>query len=158
MITYKMDGFKELSTMLRELPTNISRNLLLGGMSAGAALVKNEAKQIAPVYHGDVSKGHPPPGTLKRAIAMKRSKNCTDQRAIYEVFVRQSKNGRVGQKSVKAYGKFDAYYWRWVEYGTAKMAPEPFMRPAFDAKKMESVEAVKNYIAHRIPDEIAKLK
>ncbi|WP_438396486.1 HK97-gp10 family putative phage morphogenesis protein [Caballeronia sp. DA-9] len=36
----------------------------------------------------------------------------------------------------------DAYYLRFVEFGTSKMAAKPFKRPAFEAKKSASAAAV----------------
>ncbi len=65
-------------------------------------------------------------------------------------------NGR-GQKRVKAYGKFDAYYWYLVEFGTSKMSARPFMRPAFEAKKDDAVAAIAQSIADRFPQEAEKL-
>jgi HK97 gp10 family phage protein len=44
-----------------------------------------------------------------------------------------------------------------VEFGTSKMSPKPFMRPAFEAKKNEAVDAIRDYLAKRIPEEVAKL-
>lgn len=34
----------------------------------------------------------------------------------------------------------DTFYWRFLEFGTAKMAAKPFMRPAMDAKQQEAVD------------------
>lgn len=36
----------------------------------------------------------------------------------------------------------DAYYLRFVEYGTSKMAAKPFKRPAYEAKKTAAAQAV----------------
>lgn len=36
----------------------------------------------------------------------------------------------------------DAWYARLLEYGTSKMSAKPFIRPAFDAKKVEAGTAV----------------
>ena len=51
----------------------------------------------------------------------------------------------------------DAFYARFVEFGTVKMAARPFLRPAFEAKKGEAVDAIKVYLERRIPAEVAKL-
>lgn len=34
----------------------------------------------------------------------------------------------------------DTFYWRFLEFGTAKMAAKPFMRPAMDASQQEAVD------------------
>src|SRR5574337_1230655 len=71
------------------------------------------------------------------------------------VGVRKGKKYRNQGKSGNL--SMDAYYASWVEFGTSKMAARPFMRPGFEAKKNAAVEAIKDYLAKRIPEEAAKL-
>jgi HK97 gp10 family phage protein len=131
--TKNLTGFKELADALRKLGPRVAKNSLRRAVSAGAAEVRNEARIRVPVRSG----------TTKRAIAMKREKDTKGETsAKYSVFVRQAKNGKYGQKGVAANGKFDAYYWRFLEFGTSKMAAKPFMRPAFEAKKERAVEVI----------------
>lgn len=47
-------------------------------------------------------------------------------------------SARQAQRAAVADDK-DAYYWRFIEFGTAKMPARPFLRPAFDSKKEEAV-------------------
>ena len=149
-------GLSELAAALRELPQRIGRNVLRGAVAAGAAEVRVEAKNKAPVYTGDVTKGHPPLGTLKRAIYQKQIRELSDnQRQVFYVGVRQGKKYR--NQGKKGNLSQDAYYWRWVEFGTSKMAARPFLRPAFEATKVAAVERIKEYMAERIPGEVAKL-
>lgn len=149
-------GLSELSAALRELPQRIGRNVLRGTVAAGAAEVRTAVKTSAPVYTGDVAQGHPPPGTLKRAIYQKQIRELSDdQRQVFFVGVRQGKKFRnQGKKGDKSQ---DAYYWRFVEFGTSKMAARPFLRPGFEASKMAAVERMKTYMAERIPREVEKL-
>lgn len=152
-------GLRELQDALRGLPDKVATKHLRGAVLAGAKLIRDEAKAIAPVYTGKVEDGHPPPGTLKRAISMGRSnRDRAPGKEVANVFVRQAKNGNVGQKNVKAYSKFDAYYWRFVEFGTSKMAARPFMRPAFEAKKEGAVEAIKQRLADGVEAEATALR
>ena len=60
-------------------------------------------------------------------------------------------------RKVDAGGKFDAYYWRYVEFGTSRMAARPFLRPSFEVKKEEAIGAITEYIANRFPQEAAQL-
>ena len=129
-----LTGFKELAEALKKLGARAAKNALRRAVSAGAAEVRNQARANAPVDSG----------TLKRSIAIKREK---DQRggplaATYTVFVKQAKNGSVGQKNVKANGKFDAYYARFVEFGTSKVPAQPFLEPAFQTTKSEAVKII----------------
>jgi HK97 gp10 family phage protein len=36
----------------------------------------------------------------------------------------------------------DAYYWRFVEFGTARQKPQKFMRPAFEKKRKDCVALI----------------
>jgi HK97 gp10 family phage protein len=153
----KIDGLQDLQRALRELPVNIGRNVLRGAVSAGAAEVRQEAKNKAPVYHGDVTQGHPPAGTLKRSLYQKQIRELSDNfRQVFFVGVRrgkkyqkQGKNGNLSQ---------DAFYWTFVEFGTEKMPAQSFLRPAFESRKQAAVDRMKEYMTKRIPDEVAKLK
>lgn len=150
-----VQGLKELSQALKALPENIARNVLRGAVNAGARLVREEARQKAPVMQEAVP-NHQPPGTLKRSIVSTFVRELSNlQQVTYFVAVRQGKRyrhqGKAGTLSQ------DAYYWRFVEFGTSKMSARPFMRSAFEAKKQEAVQAMAEYLAKRIPDEVAKL-
>lgn len=150
-------GLNELRAALRELPQRIARNTLRGAVSAGASVIRAEVRARAPVYTGPVAEGHPPPGTLKRAIYQKQIAELSSlTHQVFFVGVRQGKKYRnQGKKGDKSQ---DAYYWRWVEFGTSKMAARPFMRPAFEAQKLAAVEAMKTYLTERIAREVATLK
>jgi HK97 gp10 family phage protein len=36
----------------------------------------------------------------------------------------------------------DSFYWKFLEFGTNKMAARPFLRPAFEANKEGAIEAI----------------
>ena len=151
-----IEGLDKLAWRLKQLPDRIGRNVLRGAVSAGAAVIRNEAKLKAPLYTGDVSKGHPPPGTLKRSIYQKQIAELSSLgRQVFYVGVRQGKEyqkqGKKGNLSQ------DAYYWKFVEFGTVNMAAHPFLRPAFEVKKMDAVSAISDYMEARIPQEVSKL-
>ena len=149
----KVSGLKELNQALKQLPDRVAKNVLRGATSAGAAVIRKEARIKAPVYTGSVAEGHPPPGTLRRAIYQKQIAELSGLlKQVFYVGVRRGK----GQHDKKG-RTLDAWYWRFVEFGTAKMSAIPFLRPAFEAKKQEAVDAIKNYLAERIPREVEKL-
>lgn len=145
-------GLKELQAAMLELPKGIARNVLRGAVNAGATVIKDEAKARAPVYTGDVGKGHPPAGTLKRALYQKQIREKSS--AVLQTFFVGVRHGKSAKKLKNS--TVDAYYASFVEFGTSKMAAKPFMRPAFEAKKTASVEAIKAYLEKRIPEEVAK--
>lgn len=177
-VTMKIDGLDALQRRLAEVSERVAKNAQRAAVRAGAAVIREEAKQIAPLWHGDVSKGHPPPGTLKRSIILKHipeQSSATQQ--VFYVTVRSGakyrNQGRRGNLSQ------DAYYWKWVEKGHYTRAPQsagatvrarraaveggqvagahfvlpnPFMRPAFEAKKVDAVEAMKTKLGDYLSD------
>ena len=117
-----------------------AKNTLRGATSAATATIRDEAKSRAPVYTGDVAKGHPPPGTLKRSIVLKQipERSGPLKQSFYvhvrtgKKYQKQGKGGNLSQ---------DAYYWTWVEFGNSNMVARPFLRPAFEAKKLGAIAA-----------------
>lgn len=151
-----VQGLRELQDSLKKLPDNIARNVLRGAVGAGASVIRKEAQAKAPVYTGEVSKGHPPPGTLKRAIVQKQIRELSSLfKQVFYVTVRRGKKYTKQGKGSNL--SQDAFYAAWVEWGTSKMPARPFMRPAFEAKKEAAVQAIKEYLTKRIPEEAAKL-
>lgn len=138
-------GLTELSAALHELPLRIGRNVLRRAVSSAAAVIRDEARQRAPVLTGE----------MRRDIQIKRERASTDLRAMYSVFVRAGKKSRLAGKGRDV--DKDSYYWRFVEFGTSKMAAHPFMRPAFESKKMAAVDAMKSSLAESIPREVENL-
>lgn len=155
--TVQIKGLAELNRALAELPERVARNVLRGAVAAGAAVVRQEAKQRAPVYDQPVSDGHPPPGSLKRSIYSTQARALSSLlQQVYHVGVVSGQRNPRGLRN-KAKPAPGAYYWRFVEFGTVKMSARPFLRPAFEAKKFEAVEAIRAYMAERIPREAAHL-
>jgi HK97 gp10 family phage protein len=151
-----ISGLKELNDALTELPERIAKNALSASVYAAAKIIRDEAKSQAPVHTGAVSEGHPPAGTLKRSIIMKHiSEKSSKYNQTFYVLVRHGKKyQRQGKKGNLSQ---DAFYWRFIEFGTANMPAKPFMRPAFETQKTAAVEALKNKLASRIEEEARKL-
>ncbi|MDB5992402.1 MAG: hypothetical protein JWQ10_3805 [Herbaspirillum sp.] len=149
-----VQGLRELQEAMKQLPANIAKNVLRGAVNAGATVIRKEAAARAPVYTGEVSEGHPPPGTLKRSLYQKQIREKSS--AVLQTFFVGVRQGKSAKKSKK--GLIDAWYVRFVEFGTAKMSARPFMRPAFEAKKQAAVQAIKDYLEKRIPDEVEMVR
>jgi HK97 gp10 family phage protein len=145
-----IEGLKELQAAMRQLPQNIGRNVLRGAVNAGASVIRNEVRDNAPVYEGKPQASHAPAGALRRAVYQKQIREASSW--FKQVFYVSVRSGKSQQKK-----GLDAYYWRFVEFGTKKMAARPFLRPAFESKKYEAAEAIKQYLARRIPLEAEKL-
>ena len=112
MASQEVKGLRELGNILRELPKNIGRNVLRSAVSSGAAVIRDEAKHRAPVDTGEMQKD----------IMIKRSRDCTDQKAIYAVYVRSGKKSRLAGK--KRGVDRDSFYWRFIEFGHFSRPPD----------------------------------
>jgi HK97 gp10 family phage protein len=140
-------GGKELQEFLDQLPAKMEANIMRSALRQGANVIKEEAKANVPVESGDLR------DSLRVSTRSKRG---------------------VVTASVKA-GNKKAWYWRFVEFGTAahKIAgkkggflsfgglfaksvqhpgarPKPFMRPALDAKANAAIQAVGDQIRKRL--------
>lgn len=139
-ITVKCTGFKELADKLREMGRDVAEKALKSAVRAAAVEVKKEAQRIlAPMNKT---------GTLSRSIYVAIDKeNSTPTKKVYVVGWRKGlKYRQTGKKKVNR----DGYYGLFIEFGTAKMAARPFIRPAFERKKQEAVDVIASHIAFRI--------
>lgn len=141
-------GLAELEKRLKELPDKLAKNVLRGAVRAGAVVIQKEAKNLCPAgaeehYLGKGSKRVLiKPGELKRKGIKVRSAPRKESKFSIEYWVYVSK-------------KF--WHWKFLEFGTVKMARRSFLRPAFDSQKQKATEAIRDYMAARIDKEVAKL-
>jgi HK97 gp10 family phage protein len=107
---------------LAKLEAAVSESVLRDVAYTGADILRDEAQARAPVRSG----------VLRANVIVKHLDEEAEEgkRQSYKVTVRSGKFNAEG----------DAFYWRWVEFGTSKMAARPFMRPAYEAKVAEAVE------------------
>ncbi|MFY4862412.1 HK97-gp10 family putative phage morphogenesis protein [Aliarcobacter butzleri] len=133
-IDFKFDNTKLLES-LKQFPQNIQNNILVGAVRAGAKPLVDAAKANVPVDTAN----------LKRSIGINRKKTKDKSQVWFTVSPRKG-------------GKNDGFYGHMVEFGTSKMAAQPFMRPAFESQDKQSIEAVKEYMALRIDKEVEKAR
>lgn len=161
-ITVKIQGLSELRAAMSQLPDRVNRTAVRSSLQAGAAIIRNAAKAKAPVYHGEVSQGHPPPGTLRRSIVTKyAAEMSTPGYQVYIVTVRRGKKYQQVTQRVRGGGvrvvNLDAYYWTFVEFGTSRMPGTSFMRTAFAEQQQAAAERIKEKLGERVELEAAKL-
>lgn len=125
---------KALIKTLNTLPQNIQKNVMVGAVRAGANVVRDEARRLAPIDTGN----------LRKSLVSIRRKG--DKNTI-QFSVTPSRGG-----------KYDGWYAHFVEFGTSKMAAQPFLRPAIESRQDEVLQTTKEYIATRLPQEVEKAK
>lgn len=123
-------GLADLNRKMQELGPKFSQKVLRASINAGIQVIKKEAKRNVPVDTGKI----------KRNIIVKRStRESSTSRAVYNLSVRQWWKGT----KFKAYSDKDAYYWKFLEFGTVKMSKKPFITPAFEMKASEALSTIK---------------
>lgn len=109
-------GEEDIINVLGKVGPRHSRNLMRASVHALAAEVGKDAKKLAPADSGD----------LKKAIKWKRKKSHPES-PVSEVRIEHGDEA-----------KHDAWYWRFVEYGTTSsdkhkgLPARPFIKPAYE--------------------------
>ena len=133
-ISANIDG-KSLLKALSAFPKNIQNNVMTGAIRAGANVIRDEARVRAPKKTKALAKS---------IVSIKRRTETRNQ-VKFSVTPSKGKN-KAGWRA------------HFIEFGTSKMSAKPFLRPAFEVSENKSLDAAKNYIAKRIPEEVAKAK
>lgn len=129
--TMNLTGFKELAKALRELGPRVAKNTLRRSVAAGATVIRKDAMERVQVDTGETRKD----------IQVKRERDTRgDASAKYSVFVRSGKKSRLSGRARNV--DKDSFHWKFLEFGTSKMRPFPFMRPAFESKKEQAVKVI----------------
>lgn len=127
-------GADEIIKALNKLSKNVATNVMVGAIRSGANIVRDEARRIVPKDTKN----------LEKSITTIRRKG--DKNTV-QFSITPSKGGRN-----------DGWYGHFLELGTSKMSAKPFLRPSLDSKQDEVLQATKEYIAKRLPDEVEKAK
>lgn len=143
-MSVEVTGFEQLQKALEQFPKNVQVNICVGANRAAASAIAKSAKQKAPVRTG----------ALKRSIKVIKRKTA-DKSVVKHVV---SAGGKIKWSAKGEKHQAHPYYAFMVEFGTSKMAPEPFMRPAFEEQGPDAIKHYKAYAAKRIDKEIAKAK
>lgn len=145
MISAKVSGIPELKAALAGLVPKLRRQALRNALAAGARVVRDEARRRAPVLQPTLRAPYRKPGTVRKAVSVRTSKAARRAGDVgVFVNVRPAKRGQRGAKSQN-----DPFYWRFLEFGTKKMAARPFLQAG--ARKLgDALEAFKRVIGPQI--------
>ena len=113
----QLAGFKETREAMQELTKTVQRNVGRRSLDAAAAIIATATKSRAPVSTDPRNKT---PGSLRASVQVVKSKS------------------RVGAASGVLVADPAAVP---NEYGTTKMAAQPFFRPAIDASEGAALQA-----------------
>jgi len=147
-------GLRELDDALAQFSDKVAKKALDSALSYAATPIVKEAKTKAAlanephemVYGRAGNKVTVQPGLLKSSIRKRRLK----KKELNELGVSAGTAIYIGKGTKQ---KLYPRYWVFVEYGTSKHAPAPFLRPAFDTKAYEAVERFKTKLRQNIEKE-----
>lgn len=145
----KITGLAELQRQLREFGPKLEQRGLRAMNYAGARVVLEKVRETAPVRTGLLRanlvtyKRRTKPGAITHTIGLKVV------RLKYGNTPENRRRRRVGKK-YEADGP--AFYGKFVEFGSSKMAARPFLRPALYAAAPAAVEAMKARLAKAVED------
>lgn len=148
-----VQGVQDLVRKLNALPDAMKRRVLRNALASGARLVRDEAKRLAPVLSADNARSAPyrKPGTVRDAITVRTSKVARREGNVgVFVNVRPARGAqyrtetlrsrilgvKVKRRTLKAdsqrgaRSRNDPFYWRFLEFGTKRMAARQFLQPA----------------------------
>lgn len=137
MISVEFD-FSKIAAKL-DIITKAAKEGVRPAAQAGAQVFYEEVKQRVPVSakaHSTKGKKQTfTPGTLRKAI--------------YQAFAdKESGDGKASYRI--SWNKSHAFYGRFVEFGTSRMAAKPFLRPAYDAARAKALQAVQERMAAEV--------
>jgi HK97 gp10 family phage protein len=154
---FTVQGGAELAKRLAEIPPKLENKVLRAAVRAGSVVIANEAKSRAPVLREPDPRRNP--GTLKKAIKPRSTKVVkglvSGGVAVRMLSAAQIQKFKAAGGSKGANNPNDPFYARWVEYGTVKMAAQPFMRPALSSKAQAAIDEVARVTAAGL-DEVVK--
>ncbi len=145
--TIKLEGLDDLKRALTELAGDLKRKVIRAALRDAAKPIHRAAVAAAPV----LKQAHPYrlPGTLKRSIMVKASKRFKGKNGEIGVYISVSKRKGLGGEA-SARNPFDPFYWRFLEFGTAKMSARRFMTHAFDANAQGAIQIFQARLKTRI--------
>ena len=128
--TATLEGADELARVLRALPKELGDPALASALRKGATVVKKEAEETAPTRTG----------TLRKNILVKKTKNRDRGEVAYEVGPAQK-----------------AFYGLFAEFGTIQQPARPWLRPAWEASKLQALDTIMKTLAKTIDRAAKKL-
>lgn len=139
MMTVEVKGLSELSRDMKALGPKIALKALRGALVAGAGVVKKDVIARVPVKTG----------TLKKAVYIKR---MTKQNPFAERVIVGIRHGRGTwkKKDGQVDKSNDAFYWKFLEFGTKFISRQNFVVNSFESKKDQALTKIKEVLTRKI--------
>lgn len=126
---FKIEGLAELDEALKELPRATARNVLLRTLKEQGEPIRADGELHAPRDEGGLAESYAVSTKLSR-----RQKKLNKKESMVEVYIGPGPAAKGVQ----------------TEFGNAHQAPQPHLRPAFDANVKRVLDGIKNDLAEQI--------
>ena len=153
--TVRIEGLQELARRMQGLSRDVTKKTASVATTAAARVVKQATQRNIDAL------GLVETGNMRAAVAVQKTKR-TKLTSEHRVGVRSGGGYRSGDvrggstadvKAAKAgTGKLgvDAFYWRFLELGTVKRSPTPFLQPALANNVTEATQAMAKQLKARL--------
>jgi HK97 gp10 family phage protein len=163
---HMQDMLKEL----QKLPEKVQKRVVNGAVRESAKPIIQEARNLAPVRTGNLIESigvtkRRQKGTIVEYNVSPKIANDKEIAKLKKKYGLKDKSGNEIYKKLKEEKKLGGFYGQFVEFGhpivrkgkvVGHAAPHPFMRPAFENKAEESIEAFRKYMRQRLDKELSK--
>ncbi|MFI8616487.1 HK97-gp10 family putative phage morphogenesis protein [Acidovorax sp. NPDC077693] len=161
-------GLDELYKVLQELPAKVEGNVMRGALRAGMKVQMDAVKALVPVMSGELQKSirisfrsrSQKFGWVRMHLVAGNSKAWYAHLVEYGTAGQYTGSGNTvgGPYEIRPKGAKSLFFAglsrTLITHPGAKA--QPFMRPGFDAGHVAALMAVRDYVATRLPKEVAK--
>ena len=143
-VSYRMDGLRELKQRLENVKREFQDRPIKAGLRAAGKVLKKAIVDAAP-YDGKTPDGvH-----IKDNVQVGRSRSQSGPGVeVFTVGIKYGRKTLASGKSVKTEG--DAFYWKFLEFGSSNVPKQAFIRPAFEASQQAQLKAFEKAMATAI--------
>lgn len=160
MADTKITGVDEALKRLDQLKGAAGKRAARRALRRGANVVLNAAREGAARLDDPATSN-----SITKNLVVRGGGRRNERRAggvMMRVGIRGGARDMSKYGEVKGQGKGnpggDTFYWRFLEFGTQKMAARPFMRPALQNNTQAATDAFAQALGAEIDKELAKVK
>jgi HK97 gp10 family phage protein len=151
-VEYKITGLVELQRTLEQMPRDVARKAVRGGLTAAAEMVRDRIVATAPRKSGFLA-SHFNVKFRMRGDELAGTAYVGPAGKVYYPNVGRAERGiSTGRRPHKGGLLPVASVARFLELGTSKMAAKPFIRPAFESSR----DGIIALVVSSITDAIAR--
>lgn len=150
---FKVTGLKELREQLTQLGAIAGQRILASAARTAMKPVLDDARVRVPVASGllhdalRLATVRPTSGNVVASAGVAIAKKVNQE---IPVVLDEDEEEPVSDLTTTARVDGPRHRWHFVEFGTVNMAAQPFLRPAFDARKGEALDRFKKFLRKKI--------